>query len=196
MLTNLEPHDVLFIDRSIASRRWWKRCSIRQWKTPAGYYDWRRSAARSIKIDLPPFDRIATTRAGSLTSRDRQHRAASEFIRSPICILSAAARPGLEMSDEGALEVARRSRGTPRIANRRCAGCVTCGCATTAPSPPILPPVRWICLTLDAEGFDYMDRKLLLAVIDKFFGGPVGLDNSPPRLAKSGKPLKMYWSPT
>ncbi|STT04680.1 Holliday junction DNA helicase RuvB [Klebsiella pneumoniae] len=51
-------------------------------------------------------------------------------------------------------------------------------------------------LNVDAEGFDYMDRKLLLAVIDKFFGGPVGLDNLAAAIAKSGKPLKMYWSPT
>ncbi len=50
-------------------------------------------------------------------------------------------------------------------------------------------------LNVDAEGFDYMDRKLLLAVIDKFFGGPVGLDNLAAAIGESGKPLKMYWSP-
>ncbi|STV04048.1 Holliday junction DNA helicase RuvB [Klebsiella pneumoniae] len=101
------------------------------------------------------------------------------------------------MSDEGALEVARRSRGTPRIANRLLRrvrdfaevahdGTISADIAAQALD----------MLNVDAEGFDYMDRKLLLAVIDKFFGGPVGLDNLPPRLAKSGKPLKMYWSPT
>lgn len=82
------------------------------------------------------------------------------------------------MSDEGALEVARRSRGTPRIANRllrrvrdfaevRHDGTISADIAAQALD----------MLNVDAEGFDYMDRKLLLAVIDKFFGGPVGLDN-------------------
>ena len=94
-------------------------------------------------------------------------------------IVSRSARHmGLEMSDEGALEVARRSRGTPRIANRllrrvrdfaevRHDGTISADIAARALD----------MLNVDAEGFDYMDRKLLLAVIDKFFGGPVGLDN-------------------
>ena len=82
------------------------------------------------------------------------------------------------MSDEGALEVARRARGTPRIANRllrrvrdfaevKHDGTISADIAAQALD----------MLNVDAEGFDYMDRKLLLAVIDKFFGGPVGLDN-------------------
>lgn len=85
---------------------------------------------------------------------------------------------GLEMSEEGALEVARRARGTPRIANRllrrvrdfaevKHDGTISADIAAKALD----------MLNVDAEGFDYMDRKLLLAVIDKFFGGPVGLDN-------------------
>ncbi len=85
---------------------------------------------------------------------------------------------GLEMSDDGALEVARRARGTPRIANRllrrvrvfaevKLDGTISAEIAAEALD----------MLNVDAEGFDYMDRKLLLAVIDKFFGGPVGLDN-------------------
>ena len=85
---------------------------------------------------------------------------------------------GLEMSDDGALEVARRARGTPRIANRllrrvrdfaevKHDGAISAEIAAQALD----------MLNVDAEGFDYMDRKLLLAVIDKFFGGPVGLDN-------------------
>ena len=162
MLTNLEPHDVLFIDEIH-----------------------RLSPARSIKIDLPPFTLIgATTRAGSLTSplRDRFGIVQRlEFYQVPDLqyIVSRSARfMGLEMSDDGALEVARRARGTPRIANRllrrvrdfaevKHDGTISADIAAQALD----------MLNVDAEGFDYMDRKLLLAVIDKFFGGPVGLDN-------------------
>ena len=142
-------------------------------------------AARSIKIDLPPFTLIgATTRAGSLTSplRDRFGIVQRlEFYQVPDLqhIVGRSARHmGLEMSEEGALEVARRARGTPRIANRllrrvrdfaevRHDGTISAEIAAQALD----------MLNVDAEGFDYMDRKLLLAVIDKFFGGPVGLDN-------------------
>ena len=85
---------------------------------------------------------------------------------------------GLDMSNEGALEVAKRARGTPRIANRllrrgrdfaevRHNGVISQDVASQALD----------MLNVDTEGFDYMDRKLLLAIIDKFFGGPVGLDN-------------------
>ena len=142
-------------------------------------------AARSIKIDLPPFTLIgATTRAGSLTSplRDRFGIVQRlEFYQVPDLqhIVGRSARHmGLEMSDDGALEVARRARGTPRIANRllrrvrdfaevKHDGAISAEIAAQALD----------MLNVDAEGFDYMDRKLLLAVIDKFFGGPVGLDN-------------------
>lgn len=85
---------------------------------------------------------------------------------------------GLDLTDDGALEVARRSRGTPRIANRllrrvrdfsevKSEGAITSSVATLALD----------MLAVDTEGFDYMDRKLLLAIIEKFTGGPVGLDN-------------------
>ena len=142
-------------------------------------------AARSIKIDLPPFTLIgATTRAGSLTSplRDRFGIVQRlEFYQVPDLqhIVSRSARyMGLEMSEEGAFEVAKRSRGTPRIANRllrrvrdfaevKHDGSISLEIAAQALD----------MLNVDAEGFDYMDRKLLLAVLDKFFGGPVGLDN-------------------
>ena len=152
MLPNLEPHDVLFIDE------------IHR---------------------LSPVTLIgATTRAGSLTSplRDRFGIVQRlEFYQVPDLqhIVGRSARfMGLEMSDEGALEVARRARGTPRIANRllrrvrdfaevKHDGTISAEIAAQALD----------MLNVDAEGFDYMDRKLLLAVIDKFFGGPVGLDN-------------------
>mgnify|MGYP000531451027 CR=1 FL=1 len=142
-------------------------------------------AARSIKIDLPPFTLIgATTRAGSLTSplRDRFGIVQRlEFYQVPDLqyIVSRSARfMGLEMSDDGALEVARRARGTPRIANRllrRVRGFAEVKHDGTISADIAAQALDM--LNVDAEGFDYMDRKLLLAVIDKFFGGPVGLDN-------------------
>ena len=186
MLTNLEPHDVLFIDEihrlsPVVEEVLYPAMEDYQLDIMIG----EGPAARSIKIDLPPFTLIgATTRAGSLTSplRDRfgivQRR---EFYQIPDLqhIVSRSARyMGLEMSEEGALEVARRARGTPRIANRllrrvrdfaevRYDGRISEEIAAQALD----------MLNVDAEGFDYMDRKLLLAVIDKFFGWPVGLDN-------------------
>ncbi|MCE0432529.1 Holliday junction branch migration DNA helicase RuvB [Klebsiella pneumoniae] len=186
MLTNLEPHDVLFIDEihrlsPVVEEVLYPAMEDYQLDIMIG----EGPAARSIKIDLPPFTLIgATTRAGSLTSplRDRFGIVQRlEFYQIPDLqhIVSRSARHmGLEMSDEGALEVARRSRGTPRIANRllrrvrdfaevRHDGTISADIAAQALD----------MLNVDAEGFDYMDRKLLLAVIDKFFGGPGGLDN-------------------
>ena len=186
LLTNLQPHDVLFIDEihrlsPVVEEVLYPAMEDYQLDIMIG----EGPAARSIKIDLPPFTLIgATTRAGSLTSplRDRFGIVQRlEFYQIPDLqhIVSRSARHmGLEMSDEGALEVARRSRGTPRIANRllrrvrdfaevRHDGSISADIAAQALD----------MLNVDAEGFDYMDRKLLLAVIDKFFGGPVGLDN-------------------
>ncbi|MTD25643.1 Holliday junction branch migration DNA helicase RuvB [Erwinia sorbitola] len=186
MLTNLEPHDVLFIDEihrlsPVVEEVLYPAMEDYQLDIMIG----EGPGARSIKLDLPPFTLIgATTRAGSLTSplRDRfgivqrlefyrvedlQHIVA----RSASCL-------GLPLSDEGALEIARRARGTPRIANRllrrvrdfsevRAAGSMSGDVTSKALD----------MLSVDTEGFDYMDRKLLLAIIDKFMGGPVGLDN-------------------
>ena len=185
MLTNLEPHDVLFIDEihrlsPVVEEVLYPAMEDYQLDIMIG----EGPAARSIKIDLPPFTLIgATTRAGSLTSplRDRFGIVQRlEFYQVPDLqyIVSRSARfMGLEMSDDGALEVARRARGTPRIANRllrrvrdfaevKHDGTISADIAAQALD----------MLNVDAEGFDYMDRKLLLAVIDKFFGGPVGLD--------------------
>lgn len=186
MLTNLEPHDVLFIDEihrlsPVVEEALYPAMEDYQLDIMIG----EGPAARSIKLDLPPFTLIgATTRAGSLTSplRDRFGIAQRlEFYkvedlqhivgRSAACL-------GLSLSEEGALEIARRSRGTPRIANRllrrvrdfsevRAAGDLSGEVAARALD----------MLNVDTEGFDYMDRKLLLAIIDKFTGGPVGLDN-------------------
>lgn len=203
MLTNLEPHDVLFIDEihrlsPVVEEVLYPAMEDYQLDIMIG----EGPAARSIKIDLPPFTLIgATTRAGSLTSplRDRFGIVQRlEFYQVPDLqhIVGRSARHmGLEMSDDGALEVARRARGTPRIANRllrrvrdfaevKHDGAISAEIAAQALD----------MLNVDAEGFDYMDRKLLLAVIDKFFGGPVDWITWRRRLAKSVKPLRMCWS--
>ncbi|ATZ11808.1 Holliday junction branch migration DNA helicase RuvB [Erwinia amylovora] len=186
MLTNLEPHDVLFIDEihrlsPVVEEVLYPAMEDYQLDIMIG----EGPAARSIKLDLPPFTLIgATTRAGSLTSplRDRFGIVQRlEFYRVEDLqhiVGRSAACLGLPLSDEGALEIARRARGTPRIANRllrrvrdfaevRAAGEMSGEVASRALD----------MLSVDSQGFDYMDRKLLLAIIDKFMGGPVGLDN-------------------
>ena len=186
ILTNLQPGDVLFIDEihrlsPVVEEVLYPAMEDYQLDIMIG----EGPAARSIKIDLPPFTLIgATTRAGSLTSplRDRFGIVQRlEFYQVPDLqhIVGRSARyMGLDMSEEGAFEVAKRSRGTPRIANRllrrvrdfaevKHDGTISAEIAAQALD----------MLNVDAEGFDYMDRKLLLAVLDKFFGGPVGLDN-------------------
>jgi Holliday junction DNA helicase RuvB len=186
LLTNLEANDVLFIDEihrlsPMVEEVLYPAMEDYQLDIMIG----EGPAARSIKIDLPPFTLIgATTRAGSLTSplRDRfgivqrleyyQVQDLQNIVRrSAECLL-------LSMDPEGALEVARRARGTPRIANRllrrvrdyaevKGDGHI---CAEIADKALDM-------LDVDICGFDYMDRKLLLAIIEKFSGGPVGLDN-------------------
>ncbi len=186
MLTNLEPYDVLFIDEI-------HRLSpaIEEVLYPA-MEDYQLDimigegpAARSIKLDLPPFTLVgATTRAGSLTSplRDRfgiVQRLEFYSVEDLTSIVSRSANClNLNLSPEGAYEIARRSRGTPRIANRllrrvrdfadvRNNGVISSDIAKQALT----------MLDVDSEGFDFMDRKLLSAVIERFDGGPVGLDN-------------------
>lgn len=185
MLTNLEPHDVLFIDEihrlsPVVEEVLYPAMEDYQLDIMIG----EGPAARSIKIDLPPFTLIgATTRAGSLTSplRDRFGIVQRlEFYQVPDLqhIVGRSALHGAGYERRGAFEVAKRSRGTPRIANRllrrvrdfaevKHDGTISAEIAARALD----------MLNVDAEGFDYMDRKLLLAVLDKFFGGPVGLDN-------------------
>ena len=186
MLTNLEPHDVLFIDEI-------HRLSpaIEEVLYPA-MEDYQLDimigegpAARSIKLDLPPFTLVgATTRAGSLTSplRDRFGIVQRLEFYSVEDLTSIVARSAgclnLDLEQQAAFEVARRSRGTPRIANRllrrvrdyadvRNGGIISVDVAKQALS----------MLDVDDAGFDYLDRKLLSAVIERFDGGPVGLDN-------------------
>jgi Holliday junction DNA helicase RuvB len=142
-------------------------------------------AARSVKLDLPPFTLVgATTRAGMLTNplRDRFGIVSRLEFYTPqelALIVGRSARLlNVSIESEGALEIASRSRGTPRIANRllrrvrdfaevKAQGVVTRSVADAA--------LRM--LDVDQVGFDLMDRKLLLAVLEKFGGGPVGLDS-------------------
>jgi Holliday junction DNA helicase RuvB len=142
-------------------------------------------AARSIKLDLPPFTLIgATTRAGLLTSplRDRfgiVHRLEFYSVDELTQIVGRSARiVGLAMTPEGCREVAQRSRGTPRIANRLLrrvrdfAQVMADGTVTYEVANKALEMLK-----VDPHGFDQLDRKLLKTMIDKFEGGPVGLDN-------------------
>ncbi len=186
MLTNLEPHDVLFIDEihrlsPVVEEILYPAMEDYQLDIMIG----EGPAARSIKIDLPPFTLVgATTRAGSLTSplRDRfgivQRLEFYNVDDLQHIVSRSASFMGLEMTDEGARQIAMRSRGTPRITNRllrrvrdfaqvKGNGAIDKEIASKALD----------MLNVDAAGFDYLDRKLLFAIIDKFMGGPVGLDN-------------------
>ncbi|WP_422386882.1 Holliday junction branch migration DNA helicase RuvB [Candidatus Pantoea edessiphila] len=186
ILTNLEPNSVLFIDEI-------HRLSpvLEEMLYPA-MEDYRLDiiigegpAARSIKLELQPFTLIgATTRVGSLTSplHDRfgiiqrlefyhVQDLKNIIIRSANCL-------GLNISEDGAMEIACRARGTPRIANRLLrrvrdfADVYADGNLSGSVSTSALE-----MLNVDKEGCDYMDRKFLLVIINTFRGGPVGLDN-------------------
>lgn len=186
LLTNLEPHDVLFIDEihrlnPVVEEILYPALEDYQLDIMIG----EGPAARSVKLDLPPFTLVgATTRAGMLTNplRDRFGIVARlEFYNAAelqTIVARSATLLGVDMADDGALEIAARARGTPRIANRllrrvrdyaevKADGKVTKAVADTA--------LRM--LDVDAIGLDLMDRKLLLAVIEKFNGGPVGVEN-------------------
>lgn len=186
LLTNLEENDVLFIDEihrlsPVVEEVLYPAMEDYQLDIMIG----EGPAARSIKIDLPPFTLIgATTRAGSLTSplRDRfgivQRLEYYQVGDLQNIVQRSAECLSLSIEPEGALEVARRSRGTPRIANRllrrvrdyaevKGDGNI---CANTADDALNM-------LDVDVQGFDFMDRKLLITIIEKFSGGPVGLDN-------------------
>ncbi|MCC2616105.1 Holliday junction branch migration DNA helicase RuvB [Aestuariibacter halophilus] len=186
LLTNLEANDVLFIDEihrlsPVVEEVLYPAMEDYQLDIMIG----EGPAARSIKLDLPPFTLVgATTRAGSLTSplRDRfgiVQRLEFYNVKDLTQIIQRSADYlNLSMDQQGAAEIARRARGTPRIANRllrrvrdyaevRANGRIGDDIAALALD----------MLDVDKEGFDYMDRKLLMAIIDKFMGGPVGLDN-------------------
>ena len=186
LLTNLQPHDVLFVDEihrlsPVVEEVLYPAMEDYQLDIMIG----EGPAARSIKVDLPPFTLVgATTRAGLLTSplRDRfgivqrlefySQEDLTRIVQRSADILA------MEIDPEGAGEIARRSRGTPRIANRllrrvrdyaqvKGDGRITADIADAALS----------MLKVDANGIDHMDRRLLMTVLEKFDGGPVGVDS-------------------
>lgn len=186
LMTNLEPGDVLFIDEihrlsPVVEEVIYPAMEDYQLDIMIG----EGPAARSIKLDIPPFTLVgATTRAGLLTSplRDRfgiVQRLEFYSVDELTSIVSRSARIlGVDMDDQGATEIARRSRGTPRIANRllrrvrdyadiKADGRITNEVADLALN----------MLNVDASGFDHMDRRLMLAIMEKFDGGPVGVDS-------------------
>jgi len=186
ILTNLEPRDVLFIDEihrlsPIVEEILYPALEDYQIDIMIG----EGPAARSIKLDLPPFTLVgATTRAGMLTNplRDRFGIVARlEFYSQDELaqIVQRSARLlSVDLEKDGAAEISRRARGTPRIANRllrrvRDYAEVKADGKVTKP----IADAALKMLDVDALGFDLMDRKLLLAVIEKFAGGPVGLEN-------------------
>lgn len=186
LLTNLEENDVLFIDEihrlsPVVEEALYPAMEDCQLNIMIG----EGPAARSIKIDLPPFTLIgATTKIGSLTSplRDRfgivQRLEYYSTTDLQSIIMRSAALLNLSMGKSGALEVARRARGTPRTANRLLRR--VRDYAEVKGNGHICVEIARLALNMlnvDVLGFDYMDRKLLLAIIEKFSGGPVGIDN-------------------
>ena len=189
LLTNLEPHDVLFIDEihrlsPVVEEILYPALEDYQIDIMIG----EGPAARSVKLDLPPFTLVgATTRAGMLTNplRDRFGIVARLEFYAPDDLQQIVARSArlldLALADDGALEIAKRSRGTPRIANRLLRR-VRDYAEIRAPEQvdginAIVADAALSMLDVDPVGLDLMDRKLLLAVIEKFGGGPVGVDN-------------------
>ena len=186
LLTNLDPNDVLFIDEihrlsPMVEEILYPALEDYQLDIMIG----EGPAARSVKLDLPPFTLVgATTRAGMLTNplRDRfgivsrlEFYTSEELSR---IVMRSASLLNVNISPDGAAEIACRSRGTPRIVNRllrrvrdfaeiKADGYVTGSVANAALN----------LLDVDALGLDLMDRKLLMAILQKFEGGPVGVDS-------------------
>ncbi len=186
LLTNLEPKDVLFIDEihrlaPVVEEILYPALEDFQIDIMIG----EGPAARSIKLDLPPFTLAgATTRAGMLTNplRDRFGIVARLEFYSEADLAKIVQRSArllnVELEDEGAREIARRARGTPRVANRLLRR--VRDYAQVKGDGSVSKPVAEAALKMldvDVLGLDMMDRKLLLAVIEKFGGGPVGVDN-------------------
>ncbi|MBV8062945.1 MAG: Holliday junction branch migration DNA helicase RuvB, partial [Nevskia sp.] len=186
LLTNLEPRDILFVDEihrlaPVVEEVLYPAMEDYQLDIMIG----EGPAARSIRLDLPPFTLVgATTRAGALTGplRDRfgivQRLEFYSETDLAVIVRRSAEILKVPVDEAGALEIARRSRGTPRIANRllrrvrdyaevKGQGAITEAIAAAAMK----------MLDVDTNGFDLMDRKLLMTLIERFDGGPAGLDN-------------------
>ncbi|MDR2688358.1 MAG: Holliday junction branch migration DNA helicase RuvB [Azoarcus sp.] len=204
LLTNLEPQDVLFIDEihrlsPVVEEILYPALEDFQIDIMIG----EGPAARSVKLDLPPFTLIgATTRAGMLTNplRDRFGIASRlEFYSAEeltLIVTRSARLLNVSIDKEGALEIARRARGTPRIANRllrrvrdyaevKASGDITRAVANAA----------LVMLDVDVLGLDLMDRKLLSTILEKFSGGPVGLDNLSATIGESADTIEDVIEP-
>ena len=204
LLTNLEANDVLFIDEihrlsPVVEEILYPALEDYQIDIMIG----EGPAARSVKLDLQPFTLVgATTRAGMLTNplRDRFGIVERLEFYTPEELTRIVSRSAdllkVETSGDGALEIARRSRGTPRIANRllrrvrdfaevKAEGKVTRAVADSALA----------MLEVDAIGLDLMDRKLLEAIIQRFSGGPVGLDNLAAAIGEESETIEDVLEP-
>lgn len=204
ILTNLSPHDVLFIDEIHRMSR-----SVEEVLYPA-MEDYaldiiigKGPSARSIRLDLQPFTLIgATTKAGSLSSplRDRFGMIMRLELYSTDELLQIVKRSakilGVEINDKGALEIATRSRGTPRIANRlvkrvrdfaqiRGDGVITDKIADLALN----------MLEIDKLGLDGVDRRMLLSIVNHFGGGPVGLDTLAATIGEDANTIEDVYEP-
>jgi Holliday junction DNA helicase RuvB len=204
LLTNLEANDVLFVDEihrlsPVVEEVLYPAMEDYQLDIMIG----EGPAARSIKLDLPPFTLVgATTRAGALTSplRDRFGivQRLEYYSVDEICqiVARSAQIMNLKLDDDGKLEIARRSRGTPRIANRllrrvrdyaevKADGRITGSIAHQAME----------VLHVDVNGFDIMDRKLLLALIEKFGGGPTGVESLAAAIGEARDTIEDVFEP-
>ncbi|MEH7350625.1 Holliday junction branch migration DNA helicase RuvB [Gottfriedia acidiceleris] len=204
ILTSLQPGDVLFIDEIHRLPR-----TVEEVLYPAMedfFFDiviGKDATARSVRIDLPPFTLIgATTRAGLLSSplRDRfgvLNRLEFYTVEQLALIVKRTAELfGMEIENDAALEVARRSRGTPRIANRllrrvrdfaqvQGSGIITFEIAKDS----------LIQMQVDEAGLDHIDHKLLLAIIERFRGGPVGVDTIAASIGEESQTIEDVYEP-
>ncbi|PFH90216.1 Holliday junction branch migration DNA helicase RuvB [Bacillus sp. AFS088145] len=204
ILTSLQPGDVLFIDEIHRLPR-----TVEEVLYPAMedfFFDiviGKDATARSVRIDLPPFTLIgATTRAGLLSSplRDRfgvLNRLEFYTVQQLALIVKRTAELfGMEIENDAALEVARRSRGTPRIANRllrrvrdfaqvQGSGIITFEIAKDS----------LIQMQVDEAGLDHIDHKLLLAIIERFKGGPVGVDTIAASIGEESQTIEDVYEP-
>jgi Holliday junction DNA helicase RuvB len=204
ILTNLQEHDVLFIDEihrlpNVVEEILYPAMEDYHIDILVG----QGPSARSMKLNIPRFTLVgATTRAGLLTSplRDRFGMSFRLEFYNPAELATIVRRSSkilnIQVDDDGAGEIARRSRGTPRIANRllrrvrdfaqvRADGIVTLDVAARALE----------FLEVDQRGFDAMDRKLLLLLIDKFNGGPVGIDSLASSIGEEKHTIEDVYEP-
>jgi len=204
LLTNLQPRDVLFIDEIHRLN-----AAIEEYLYPA-MEDFRLditidsgAAARAMKIELPPFTLIgATTRTGLLTSPLRERFQIQERLdfyepASLQEILERSARIlGVPLANSGAAEISRRSRGAPRIANRLLRRIRDF--AQVEGSPEITKEVADGALErlqVDGSGLDPMDRKILVTIIDKFQGGPVGVETIAASVGEQRETIEDVYEP-